>query len=149
MKKIIRRLFLLIWLIISFLYLNSCRSQDDTVSCFPNAAISVVLNLNLPAYQNIQAAGGWIYVNEQGSGTRGLIVVRTGAGFKVYDRNAPHLCPESNTTLNVVDNIKIFCSKDNSEWILLTGEPIKVAQIPPRTYYSQYNPGNNVLTIYD
>lgn len=127
----------------------SCRSTDETVNCFPNSPISVVLNLNLPSYQNLNHPGGWVYVNEQGSGTRGLIVLRTNGGFKVYDRNAPHLCPATETTLSVVDNIKLYCPADKSEWILLTGEPIKVAQISPKIYLSQYDPNSNVLSIYN
>lgn len=149
MKKIKSLYIVLILLIVSALTFNSCRTSEETSACFPNSTISVVLNLNLPAYQNLQNPSGWIYVNEQGSGTRGLIVVRNASGFKVYDRNAPHLCPETSTTLNVVDNIKIACAKDGSEWILLTGEPVKVAQVPPKTYLSHFNPGNNVLTVYN
>ena len=85
----------------------SCESRADTVSCFPSQIINVQLNLNLPAYANDLNTKGWIYINEQQSGTRGLILVKTGTGFKVYDRNAPHLCPDTNTTLIVQDRIKI------------------------------------------
>ncbi|MBP0612235.1 hypothetical protein J8J42_04130 [Chryseobacterium sp. cx-311] len=136
-------------LVFSALNLNSCGRSAETVSCFPDTQINVLLNLNLPAYQSLQNVGGWIYVNEQSPGTRGLIVVRTTTGFKVYDRNAPHLCPDSNTTLTVTDNIKITCAKDGAEWILYTGEPTQIAQVPPKTYQSNYNAGTNVLTIYN
>ncbi len=64
------------------------RKQEDTVNCFPNNPINVSLNLNLPAYNALNYDDGWIYVNEQQSGTRGLIIVRVGNAFKVYDRNA-------------------------------------------------------------
>ncbi|MBW8358348.1 MAG: hypothetical protein K0M63_00945 [Weeksellaceae bacterium] len=144
--KIILPMFILIF---STLNLNSCGRSVETVSCFPDTNINVVLNLNLPAYQNLQNVGGWIYINEQSPGTRGLIAVRTTNGFKVYDRNAPHLCPDSNTTLTVIDNIKIRCTKDGAEWILYTGEPVQIAQVPPKTYQYSYNAGNNVLSIYN
>ncbi len=149
MNKLKIILSILILLIFSELTLKSCGRTQETVSCFPNVGISVVLNLNLPAYQNLQNVGGWIYVDEQSSGTRGLIVVKTNGGFKIYDRNAPHICPDSNTTLNVVDNIKIVCQKDNATWILLTGEPTAVAQVPPKTYYYNYDAGSNVLSIHN
>ncbi len=87
----------------------SCESRAETVSCFPSQIINVQLYTSLPAYRNLNTMGGWIYINEQQSGTRGLIVVNTGTGFKVYDRNAPHLCPDTNTTLEVQNNIKIVC----------------------------------------
>ena len=149
MKKIKSVFSILILMIFTALTVVSCRTGEETVNCFPNIAISVVLNLNLPSYQNLNTPGGWVYVDEQGSGTKGLIVLRTNGGFKVYDRNAPHICPGNDTTLTVVDNIKIYCAHDKSEWILLTGEPIKVAQVAPKTYPYQYDGVSNVLNIYN
>ncbi|WKS94912.1 hypothetical protein [Riemerella columbina] len=147
-----RNLFLILSLIvlsISALSLNQCGHREDTVNCFPSVPIQVDLNLNLPAYQPLSNTGrGWMYINEQNSGTRGLIVVRTKPGvFKVYDRNAPHLCPTQNSTLEVIDGIKIRCPEDGAEWILLTGQPSKVAQIPPKTYPVYYDASTQTLSI--
>ena len=127
---------------------TACSSREDTVSCFPNEIINVQLNLTFPAYDNLNRMGGWIYINEQQSGTRGLIVVNTGTGFKVYDRNAPHLCPDSNTTLEVQNNMKIVCPKDGAEWILTDGTPIKNTNMPPKTYPASYNIGSGILSVY-
>lgn len=148
MKKISKQLALILQILIITITVNSCGSERDTVSCFPENHISTVLNLNLPAYQNLQTSGGWIYVNEQGSGSRGLIIVRTNNGYKVYDRNAPHICPDTNTTLTV-DNLKIRCAKDGAEWILYTGEPIHIAQVPPKTYPYSFDPASNILSVYN
>ena len=112
----------------------SCESRAETVSCFPSQIINVQLNLTFPAYAIDLNTKGWIYINEQQSGTRGLILVKTGTGFKVYDRNAPHLCPDANTTLEVQNNIKIVCPKDGAEWILQDGPPIKGSGLPPKSY---------------
>ena len=148
MKRKISTSILVICLIISALNITkSCSSREDTVACFPETDINVVLNLNLPAYQDLQTVGGWIYVDEQSSGTRGLIVVRTTTGFKIFDRNAPHLCPDSSTTLSVENGIKIICPKDGAEWILLTGEPIKISQVPPKTYSFSLDNNANILYI--
>ena len=148
MKRKINAPILVLTLIISTLFItNSCSSRDETVSCFPDVNINVVLNLNLPAYQNLQTVGGWIYVDEQSSGTRGLIVVRTTNGFKIYDRNAPHICPDGSTTLIVENSIKIVCPKDGAEWILLTGEPIKISQLAPKTYSFTIDTVSNTLFI--
>lgn len=149
MKKTSSILSFFILLIISFLTVNSCGSREDTVSCFPNSPINVTLNLNLPAYYNLTQPQGWIYVNEQQSGTRGLIVVRrSDSQFMVFDRNAPHICPDNDTTLEVKDNISIICPKDNAKWILLTGQPSFGTNLPPKTYPSNYNPSTRVLNIY-
>lgn len=148
MKRNINLSILAILLITSSLIINrSCSNREDTVNCFPLTNINVVLNLNLPAYQSLQNVGGYIYVDEQSSGTRGLIVVKTTNGFKIYDRNAPHICPDTNTTLNVVNNTKINCAKDGAEWILLTGEPINISQLPPKTYAYSYDNITNTLFI--
>lgn len=126
----------------------SCESRADTVSCFPSQIINVQLNLNLPAYAIDLNTKGWIYINEQQSGTRGLILVKTGTGFKVYDRNAPHLCPDMNTTLIVQDRIKIVCPKDGAEWILRDGTPIKGTGLPPKSYDYSYNAATGDLLIH-
>lgn len=149
MKAIFKYFPIYIILSISLLTTNSCKNRDDTVSCFPDSNINVQLNLNLPAYYELQTVGGWIYVSEQQSGTRGLIVVRTSTGFKIYDRNAPHICPASNTTLKVVDDISITCPSDGAQWILLTGQPTKVANVAPKTYSFSFNSSTQILNIYN
>lgn len=148
-NKIVGSLFLIFLMVGTTFFTRSCGERNETVRCFPIVPINVVLNLSLPAYQNLQNVGGWLYINEQSSGTRGLIVVKTTTGFMIYDRNAPQLCPDTNTTLEVVDNLKIVCPKDGAEWILLTGQPTKVAAIPPKIYPYVYNPSSNSLTIYN
>ncbi len=135
-------------LIFSLLILSSCREREETVRCFPDVPVNVILNLTLPAYYELQNVNGWIYVNEQQAGTRGLIVVRTTNGFKIYDRNAPHLCPGNDTTLQVENGIRIVCPQDGAEWILITGEPIKNAQISPKTYRYNLDP-SGILMIFN
>lgn len=147
-RNICAQLLILSLTISSLIFINSCgNDRNDTVNCFPNTNINVVLNLNLPAYQNLQNVGGWLYIDEQSSGTRGLIVVRTTNGFKIFDRNAPHICPDGNTTLIVENSIKIVCPKDGAEWILLTGEPINISQLPPKTYTYTIDNISNTLFI--
>jgi len=145
--KKIASLFTLFLIISSLCLINSCRERDDTVSCFPDSVISVKLNLSLPQYYILQTTGGWLYIDEQQSGTRGLIVVRTTTGFKIYDRNAPHLCPDTDTTLEVKNGTSVYCPQDDAEWILITGQPSKVAKTAPKTYGYDYV--NNTLSIYN
>jgi len=149
-KKIIA--FLTLILTFSLLTFNSsCSERNETVNCFPNSAVSVQLNLSLPTYYKLQNVGSWVYVNEVGSGTRGLIVVRVSNGFKVYDRNAPHICPDTDTTLEVKNDTTVFCPKDGSEWILITGQPSNnsVAKIAPKTYPYSFDSNSNILSIYN
>ena len=149
MKRTISFFTTSLLLIFSTLIINSCGNREETVSCFPEVPINVVINLNLPAYYELQNVNGWIYINQLESGTRGLIIVRTTNGFKVFDRNAPHICPDNNTTLIVDSNIKIVCPKDGAEWILLTGEPTKISQVSPKTYRYNFDSNANVLSIFN
>lgn len=132
-------------LLVSFiLFISACRSDDGAVSCVPNAVVNRTVNLSLPLYANLNNPGGWIYLDGYSAGTRGLIIVNTGNGFKAYDRNAPHICPTAKSTLYVKDDIKIMCDEDESEWILISGQPIKTANRAPRTF-KVINNGNQLI----
>ncbi|MCS3530828.1 hypothetical protein [Chryseobacterium sp. JUb7] len=149
MKKTFSIISIFTLLISSSLTINSCGSSADTVNCFPSSPINVSINLNQPAYYNLNQVGGWVYLDLAQSGTRGLIVVRSSdTTFKAYDRNAPHICPDANTTLEVKDNLSIICPKDDAKWILLTGQPTAVSGVPPKTYLYNYNPSTKDLNIY-
>ena len=140
MKQFIKTILNKVILVCVFASLfQGCNSDDGAVSCVPNP-------INLPLYSNLNNPGGWVYVEGATAGSRGLIVVRTASGFKAYDRNAPHICPGAETTLYVKNDISIVCDADNSEWILLTGQPTKVANRAPRTYQVYVN-ANGTLTI--
>lgn len=142
-------------LILSLFFILLCTTDCDSsrrdLSCFPQQVINIDLDLNLPAYFNLNNVGGWVYVNAIGAGDKGLIVVRSSTTtFQIYDRNAPELCPDGNQTiLQVQDNIKIICPKDGAEWILLTGQPTKVTNIPPKMYRYNFNPVSRVLSIFN
>ncbi len=82
--------------------LNSCSNREETTSCFPNQFISVQLNLSLPSYYPLTTFGGWVYIFRTAIWEPRLNrLSRTNDGFKIYDRNAPHICPSTDTTLEV------------------------------------------------
>ena len=150
MKAKILKTLIPILLIFSILkILNSCGKREETTSCFPNQLISVQINISLPAYYPLQNIGGWVYISEQQSGTKGLIVTRTSSGFKIYDRNAPHICPDTNTVLEVEGGTLVICKKDNAKWFLMNGAPAEVSAYPLKQYFSTFNPSTNVLNIYN
>ena len=147
MKQFIKTILNKVILVCVFASLfQGCNSDDGVVNCVPNTIVNVSINMNLPLYSNLNNPGGWVYVDGATAGSRGLIVVRTASGFKAYDRNAPQSCPGAETTLYVKNDISIVCDADNSEWILLTGQPTKVANRAPRTYQVYVN-ANGTLTI--
>lgn len=113
---------------------NACSDDDGQKSCNPEYNISASINVNLPLYSELLTRK-WTYVDGAGTGSKGIVVIETSNGlYKAYDRNAPHLCPGSETRLEVVDDFKLYCPQDGAEWILQTGQPIKIADRSPRTY---------------
>lgn len=146
--------FLIILLAISYLTLvESCSNREETVDCFPHTEIAVSIDLSLPYYYN-QLQNNWAYIDEQQDGTRGLILYRKANGdFLVYDRNAPHICPDNDTTLKVITDtdgfLKIHCPKDGMKWVLeLEAQPDGSAtNIRPKRYY--YELKGSIMSIYN
>lgn len=148
MKKTFSIVSIIILLTISILNINSCSSREDTVSCFPNSPINVIISLNSMPLENSNLQNQqWTYINMDGAGTRGLIIVKTNNGYAAYDRNAPHICPDNNTTLNV-EFPRVICPKDNAKWMILNGEPLEVSSLPLKRYLCNYDQSTNVITVY-
>lgn len=121
-----------------------CNDDDGQKNCNPAYAISASVNINLPLYSDVETRG-WTYVDGEGTGSKGIILIKSSNGsYKAYDRNAPHICPTLNSRLEVVEDIKLYCPEDGAEWILLTGQPIKIADRAPRTYQAVRN-GNMII----
>ena len=144
--KFIKTILNKVFFIFILLSIYNCQSDDGAINCVPIQNINYSINLNLPQYYKLNNAGGWMYVDAAyGTGNRGLIIVKIGENmYKAYDRNAPHICPTSNSQLMVIDDIKIVCPEDGAEWILTSGQPTKIANRAPRTYQISRN-GNTLL----
>lgn len=147
----LRRVCVFSWLILTG-FLMSCRDDDGQKSCNPEYVIAASININLPLYSELESRG-WTYVDGEGTGTKGIIVVKmTNGTYKAYDRNAPHICPTPNSRLEVEDDIKLYCPEDGAEWILLTGSPIEndegfAPDRAPRVYSAVRN--GSIIDIYN
>lgn len=141
-KLLIVTLFLIT---VSFTF-SSCNRNNQVV---PYVAIDTYLNLNLPAYINLNGISGWAYVT---GGNEGLIVYRqTQNVFMVYDRYCTYNVDGSCGAASVDStNITISCECDGSQYQLFDGA---VLQGPATTnlhqYRSDYDELNNTLHIYN
>lgn len=130
---------------LSFFY-SSCNRNNQVV---PYVAIDTYLNLNLPAYINLNGIGGWEYVS---GGNNGLIVYRqTQNVFMVYDRYCTYNVDGSCGGADVDStNITVSCDCDGSQYQIFDGA---VIQGPATTnlhqYRSDYDELNNTLHIYN
>lgn len=132
----------------SVICISGCNDDDTTVSCIPQVNVSAQYNLNLPVYSDLNMPNGYVVLPPDGTnGSRGMIIVNTGNGFNAYDRNAPQLCPGPDTSLEVRDDIKLYCPNDGAEWVLRSGQPLNDATQgrTPRRFYTQLQ--GNILII--
>lgn len=152
MKLTTLRVFWVLIMSLTIGFTNSCSDDDGQINCNPEYNVYASINLSLPLYSELQNPNGWAYIQGEGTGTRGIIVVNTGQGFRAYDRNAPHICPNTNSTIEVRDGIRMYCPHDGAEWILLTGQPIENSEgfapnRTPRIYQTSFQGG--ILEIFN
>lgn len=105
----------------------------------PNVAVNILLNLNLPAYQNLNNPGGWAYVN---GGSKGIIVYRNFNEFVALDRHTT-VFPDSTCSIAEVDSINGFVLNDPcsaAQYSISTGTVIKEpAQWGLKQYFTTWD----------
>lgn len=143
MKKILAAL---LFIVVLSIFQASCKKNNQNV---PYVAIDSYLNLNLPAYINLNGIGGWTYVS---GGNKGLIVYRqTQDNFLVYDRYCTYSVDGSCGAVTVdSSNISITCECDGSKYQLFDGAVIQgPATVNLHQYRFDFNESNNQLHIYN
>lgn len=131
-----------------FLVVVACVkcTKNDNDSNVPLAQVNVTVNINQPAYFNLQTVGGWEYLN---GGSRGLLVYRNGPEeFRAFDRHSPYNL-DANCRV-FVDSTNIFavdtCS--GSRFLIIDGSVETGPAARPLTQYqTTYN--GTVLQIYN
>lgn len=135
-------LFLLtsIWLLSAV----SCKKDNDTV---PNISVNIVISTTDPHYNDLNAVGGWIYLN---GGSRGIIVYRYSMDeFMAYDRHCTYV-PLESCAIVEVDQSGIIAEDAccGSKFLLTDGSVIDgPASVPLKTYQTSFN--GNDLSVYN
>jgi nitrite reductase/ring-hydroxylating ferredoxin subunit len=133
--------FSLIYFITLNLVLVSCKGESHPV---PNVPVNIIINLDLPAYQSLNAPGGYAYLN---GGSRGIVVYRNFDEFVALDRHSTHNS-EDPCGIVEVDSINVFelvdpCS--GSRYSIQSGVVIEgPAQWALRRYNANWNGGYQV-----
>lgn len=84
---LMKKQLLFLFVVFSFM---SCKKKDNNITQYesiPQIGINVYLQLDQPAYFNLSAIGGYVYLNE---GSKGVIVYRSIDAYKVYERHSPY-----------------------------------------------------------
>lgn len=66
------------------LSLSSCKEEKYPI---PNVPVNIIINLDLPSYQALNAPGGYAYTN---GGSRGIVVYRNFDEFVALDRHSTY-----------------------------------------------------------
>ena len=109
-------------IIIVNILLTSCKEKDPYP--IPNVPVNIILNLDLPSNQNLNAPGGWIYAD---GGSRGLIIYRNFDEFVALDRHST-VESEKSCAIVSVDSINYFNLNDScttSKYSILDGTVIQ------------------------
>lgn len=109
------------FLILPFLLLLLSCEKNDTIDLLPRIDVNIVIDMNLPQYNNLQIPNGWVNTN---GGINGIFIINRGVGnppYKAFDR----ACPDNNCTTPMIfdGNFRLQCPCDESEYSILDGAP--------------------------
>nr|WP_314896161.1 hypothetical protein [uncultured Flavobacterium sp.] len=134
--------YILLFLIISFLFSCSDNGFDNKNPYLPNYSFTLDINMNLPAYSNLQYPSNAIYYS--GVGAKGIFVFNTGSGYNAFDAACPNQALSSCSTMTI-KGINVVCPCDSKEYSLFTGQGS--SQYPLKQYRVEVN--GNVLRVYN
>ncbi|MEE9350481.1 MAG: hypothetical protein V3U80_10575 [Flavobacteriaceae bacterium] len=107
------------FILVLFLGLFSCDSDEVDTTYLPNVSVNEEVNLNLPQFQDLLIGGGFAYAN---GGIEGLIIYNTGIGYVAFDRACPHIPLQQCSTMSV-DGIYMVCPCDDKRFQINNGAP--------------------------
>ena len=112
-----------------------CSSDDYNYNnpYLPNYNFSAPIDLTLPLYNNLQFVGNPVFINTQGYGINGLIVMNTGSGFNAYEATCPNQEITSCSELDI-NGINAVCPCDDVEYSLFNGLPNADVQYSLKPY---------------
>ncbi|MFV8341821.1 hypothetical protein [Flavobacterium sp. XS2P39] len=134
--------YILLFLIIPFFFSCSDNGFDNKNPYLPNYSFTIDINMNLPAYSNLQYPSNAIYYS--GAGVKGIFVFNTGSGYNAFDAACPNQTLSSCSTMSI-KGINVICPCDSKEYSLFTGQGS--LQYPLKQYRVEVN--GNVLRVYN
>lgn len=123
------------WILIStFILTVGTASKCNKDNIVPYVPVNFEINVNLPAYQPLNAPTGWVAVS---GGSRGIIIYRVSQDeFRAYDRHSTYDVDARCQVAVNDDNILITDPCSGSQWLIIDGS---VAEGPAELPLQQYN----------
>jgi nitrite reductase/ring-hydroxylating ferredoxin subunit len=135
---------LLLLAILPFFFGCSNSSFNNNNPYLPNYTFTIDINMNLPAYSNLQYPSNAIYY--AGQGIRGVYVFNTGSGYNAFEAACPNQALSACSTMTL-KGINVVCSCDNNEYSLFTGLSQGGSQYPLKQYRVEVN--GTILRVYN
>lgn len=107
----------------------------------PNYPVNLIINMNLPAYSNLQFPSNHIVDYSQGA--RGIVVFNTGSGFNAFDLACPNQSFSTCSSPMTISGIQATCSCDNTVYNLFSGQ--SPSQQYPMKQYRVDISGNSLV----
>lgn len=120
---------------------NACQKERHPV---PNVPVDLMVNLDLPSYQGLNAPGGYVYLN---GGSRGILLYRNIDRFAAMDRHSTYNSDDSCSVVAVNPNnsFELIDSCNDVAYSISTGVVIRgAARWGLRTYNTSWNGGHTV-----
>jgi len=135
--------FLMFTVFLLNILLTSCGDKEQHP--IPNVAVSLLINLDLPAYQALNNVGGWAYVN---GGSKGIVIYRGFDSFTALDRHSTYDAA-ADCSIATVDSTNFFVLNDGcseSQYNIMDGTVSKgPAKWGLKTYTTSWDGQQSVI----
>lgn len=139
------------WSCILLIFLISCDSDSTNRNPFlQEVSFRFDLNLNLPLYSGLNNIGNPVYVPNNGVGTRGAFVIKSGLDtFFAFEASCPNHAPNNCSTMTI-DGQNVICSCEDYTYSLFTGQQLDRPNDGNRYYdllFYRATQSGNTITI--
>lgn len=104
------------------LFLISCDNDgpDRNNPYLLGVPVSIIVDTQLPAYNNLQYPGNGVYISN--AGMRGIIVFFTGSQYNAFDAACPNQALSSCSTLQYNNSSTAVCPCDEAIYSMYTAD---------------------------
>ncbi len=137
-------------LVLLLLFISCEKNTSNRNPFLQEVSFRFDLNLNLPLYNGLNNIGNPVYVGNNGVGTRGAFVMRSGIDtFLAFEASCPNHTPNNCSTMTIQGQ-NVVCSCEDFEYSLFTGGQLNRPDNGNRYYdllfYRTFQSGN-IVTI--
>ncbi|MBO0321299.1 hypothetical protein J0X14_03245 [Muricauda sp. CAU 1633] len=139
------------WACVLLLTLISCSSDNTNRNPYlQEVNFRFDMNLNLPLYSGLNNIGNPVYVGNNGVGTRGAFVIKSGLdSFYAFEASCPNHTPNNCSTMTI-DGQNVVCDCEGFTYNLFTGQQLDRPDDGKRYYdllFYRATQSGNIVTI--